>query len=301
MAKMFYSAEQAAQKLGKTVEDLQKLVRSGKIREFRDGDAIHYKVEDVDKLAPADLGAGSDSEIVLEPADESDIVLAASGSDALSLEEFEVEDESGGTRATAEKKKDKEGTVVSSVGVSVFDDDELDEVVDPLAQTAISDVANLGLDGAGSGSGILDLTRESDDTSLGSELLDEIYTGEEEATVEMGDDTRAGLDEAADEPSTADEEGIFERQGQRDGGQRGVTVTSVEYAPDALSAGLTALMVVATAVMLFAGLAAAAMVRGVLPGMVESVYNNMAYYAGGAALVAVLATVVTFLLAKRSS
>jgi hypothetical protein len=58
--------------------------------------------------------------------------------------------------------------VVPSVGVNVFDDDELDEMVDPLAQTAVIDVAGLGIEGMGSGSGILDLTRESDDTSLGA-------------------------------------------------------------------------------------------------------------------------------------
>ena len=35
----------------------------------------------------------------------------------------------------------------------------------------------LSLESVGSGSGLLDLTRESDDTSLGAELLDEIYPG----------------------------------------------------------------------------------------------------------------------------
>jgi hypothetical protein len=35
----------------------------------------------------------------------------------------------------------------------------------------------VSLEGVGSGSGLLDLTRESDDTSLGAELLDEIAPG----------------------------------------------------------------------------------------------------------------------------
>ena len=64
--------------------------------------------------------------------------------------------------------------------------------------------------------------------------------------------------------------------------------------------GLTAAMVVATIAMLFGGLAAAAMVQGVLPGVVASVYNSMMYYAGGAVLAAVIAAAVTFLLVKRS-
>jgi hypothetical protein len=65
----------------------------------------------------------------------------------------------------------------SRSGINVFGDD--DEKVDPMAQTAISSapVADLNLEGIGSGSGLLDLTRESDDTSLGAELLDEISPG----------------------------------------------------------------------------------------------------------------------------
>ena len=37
----------------------------------------------------------------------------------------------------------------------------------------------MNLEAIGSGSGLLDLTRESDDTSLGAELLEEVYSGEE--------------------------------------------------------------------------------------------------------------------------
>jgi len=298
MAKMFYTIEEAAAKLGQTVEAIEGLVKAGKLREFRDGSTVRYKVEDVDGLAP---GSSDDSAIVLEPAEDSGVVLAASGSDVLSLAEVESDDPADDTRAT--QKKDPRGdTAVSSVGVSVFDDDELDEVVDPLAQTAVSDVAGLGLDGVGSGSGILDLTRESDDTSLGAELLDEIYSPEDEGTVEMGEATRAGLDEAITEPSsTRDEEAseIFSPETATAAGQ-GRTVTHVSFAPDALSSSLTALMVVVMFVMVFGGLAAASLVRGVTPRIIESIFQNMIVYAGGAAGVAVVASAVTFFLAKRA-
>lgn len=298
MAKMFYTVEEAAAKLGQTVEAIEGLVKAGKLREFRDGSTVRYKVEDVDGLAP---GSSDDSAIVLEPAEDSGVVLAASGSDVLSLAEVESDDPADDTRAT--QKKDPRGdTAVSSVGVSVFDDDELDEVVDPLAQTAVSDVAGLGLDGVGSGSGILDLTRESDDTSLGAELLDEIYSPEDEGTVEMGEATRAGLDEAITEPSsTRDEEAseIFSPETATAAG-RGRTVTHVSFAPDALSSSLTALMVVVMFVMVFGGLAAASLVRGVTPRIIESIFQNMIVYAGGVAGVAVVASAVTFFLAKRA-
>ena len=190
MAKMFYNAQEAAKKLGKTEEEVKDLVRAGKLREFRDAGTVNYKTADVDALVesvpasttPDDEGSASSAsgEIVLEPIEDSGINLAGSGSDILSLEEVDSDDSSAGTRAAdQETDKKKEDTVVPSIGVNVFDDDELDEVVDPLAQTAITDVAGLGLEGTGSGSGILDLTRESDDTSPGEELLEEIYSDED--------------------------------------------------------------------------------------------------------------------------
>jgi hypothetical protein len=70
------------------------------------------------------------------------------------------------------------GSQGSRPGVDVFQNDEV-ERVDPSAQTAIA--PGIGeapsADQVGSGSGLLDLTRESDDTSLGAELLDEIAPG----------------------------------------------------------------------------------------------------------------------------
>ena len=62
-------------------------------------------------------------------------------------------------------------------GITIFDVDESNRV-DPSAQTAINTAQNeqLNLEGVGSGSGLLDLTRESDDTSLGA-VFDELTPG----------------------------------------------------------------------------------------------------------------------------
>ena len=220
MAKMFYSAKEAAQKLDKTVDQLKSMVRSGTLREFRDAGQVNYKVEDIDALAgPADsamgdsdLSSASASDILLEPVEDSSIELSPAGSDIVSLEESSAGDTASGT--TAAGRKAKEDTVVPSVGVNVFDDDELDEHVDPLAQTAVSDLAGLGMEGTGSGSGILDLTRESDDTSLGRELLDEIYTDDEEGSsashsdIQIGEGTQAGLADSATEEATHSDPGL---------------------------------------------------------------------------------------------
>jgi len=98
MAKSFYGAEEAAKKLDKTLAELTELVRSGKLREFRDGNEVRYKAQDIESLAPTDEdGASASDAIVLEPSDLSSIVLAATGSDVLSLEEIESGDSSADT------------------------------------------------------------------------------------------------------------------------------------------------------------------------------------------------------------
>lgn len=319
MAKMFYNAKEAAEKLGRSEADLKTLVREGKLREFRDAGSINYKVTDVDGLlaksappkpsAKATSSGSQSGEIVLEPAnDDSGVSIAPGGSDIVALEAVDAEDTATGARLS---KKAKEGSSIPSVGVNVFDDDELDEHVDPLAQTAVSDVAGLGLDGSGGGSGILDLTRESDDTSLGRELLDEIYTGEGEPPAapaakkpapkkkaEIDDGTRAGLDQAV---SATDEE-MEEVSAAADAAMpraRAVAVPVYEFAPDSTTRALTAAMVAAVAVMWIGGLAAAAMVRTTLPGLLQTVYDNLLIFTGAGLVVPGLAGGITYMLAKR--
>lgn len=297
MAKSFYSADEAAAKLGVGTEELVKLAREGKIREFRDAGKVNYRVDEIDAMAVRN-SAQESGELVLEPAEEdSGLELAlGSGSDVLSLDDVD-------RKADAARKKEdrKEGTVVPSVGVSVFDDDELDELVDPLAQTQVSE-AGIGFEGIGSGSGILDLTRESDDTSLGAELLDEIVPTEED-TLEMGDATRAGLVDAIAE-DTADEAESLERTPaiKTRGGARPAAVTRVrtEYAPDAASTALTGMLFVGLLISLVGLLTGASMVRGVQPAILSEIHKNLAIFAGGSAGVALLVGAISYFVARRS-
>lgn len=320
MAKSFYSAQQAAERLGKSEDELKDLVRDGTIREFRDAGSVNYRVDDIEKAAVTlglgDSGSGgsdvqplssgsASGEILLEPADDSSIELSPSGSDILSLEEVET-DTADDTSAGTKPGRAKEDTAVPSVGISVFDDEDLDEHVDPLAQTAISDVGGLGMEGSGSGSGILDLAKsESDDTSLGAELLDEIYTGDDDASeATTSEDTRAGMEQVtSDDSGTVDDEDFTADAGEGAAvGVSGAVVRQVvEYPPDAVSTALTAGLFVAVMVMWFAGLAGAAMVRGVIPGLLEVVSDHLAIFAGGSMGVTIIAAGVTFFVAKRSS
>ena len=315
MAKMFYTAAEAAEKLGKTEDDLKALARQGQLREFRDAGTTNYKIEDIDKLVPesgaassggssamleldpidaADSAAG---EITLEPVEDSGVELAPSGTDILAFDKLDFDD-----TATGAQSPSSEGSSVPSVGVSVFDDDDGDDEADPLAKTAVTDLAGLALEGSGSGSGIMDLARESDDTSLGQELLDEIYTDDVEATTDMGDDTRAGLDDAMPEATSEDEEAPeVEVAAQATAATAVGIADATVVADDPWTSAVTAVLGVGVIVLGFGGLAAAALVRDTVPGLVDLLNDNMMIFAGGALGLVAIAGGVAFLLAKRSS
>ncbi|MBN2212012.1 MAG: helix-turn-helix domain-containing protein [Sedimentisphaerales bacterium] len=205
MAKMFYSLEEVKQKLGMSDEAIKALVAEGRLREFRDGQRIMYKVDDVNALAGGreeDLGlAGSGGPISL--ADESGILggskpgmaggdsaeinLAGDTGSSIGLVPGDSADQISLDDTGPASEDQKDDTVITSHGVNVLDDSDGElELADPLAQTQIApDFGDqVHLDSGSSGSGLLDLTREADDTSLGAELLDEIYPGGDEGQVE---------------------------------------------------------------------------------------------------------------------
>jgi hypothetical protein len=164
MAKMYYSEQETLEKLGVTHAELMDMVRQGKLRAYADGTKKVFKVPDVDGLSGGgDSGASSASSIQLAPVD-----LSSTGS-AIDLTDTESSRTGSGVA--------KSYTVVTSEGISIFDDEELElESADPMAKTRIAPSLDeqIGLEGVNAGSGLLDLTRESDDTSLGAEVLDHI-------------------------------------------------------------------------------------------------------------------------------
>ena len=76
---------------------------------------------------------------------------------------------------------------------------------------------------------------------------------------------------------------------------------ATEAGPDALATGLMVAMIVAVVVMWFAGLAGAAMVRGVVPALLQTAYDNLLICAGGALGVAVIGGGAGFLMARKGS
>ncbi len=60
MAGMFYSLKEAAQKLGVAEDQVKQLAKDGKLREFRDGSNLLFKIEEVNALLAEGVGLTSD-------------------------------------------------------------------------------------------------------------------------------------------------------------------------------------------------------------------------------------------------
>ncbi len=165
MAKMFYSVQEASQKLGMDEEKVRELGASGKLQVFRDRDKLMFKRDQVDELAEQSTEASAAS----------GTAPGLSGS-AISLQDSQ--DTAVDLSADSHTAALDDSSQAS--GVNVFETGEVDSA-DPKAQTRVTQAADedeLALESVGSGSGLLDLTRESDDTSLGAELLDELNLGD---------------------------------------------------------------------------------------------------------------------------
>lgn len=208
MAKMFYRFEEAKQVLGMSDEQLKQMTREGKLREFRDGTQVMYKADQVDALR-SELGLGGDS-VDLGPSDTggpiglADTKASTSSGSVISLADTTSKDDTAtdmglssntGSGTAISPSQSGSGTAIglagtntgsaiglantgTASGISVLG---LDEGGNADANAATAMGGSFGgepsLEAMGSGSGLLDLSRERDDTSLGAPVLDEITGG----------------------------------------------------------------------------------------------------------------------------
>jgi len=185
------------------------------------------------------------------------------------------------------------GSVGSRQGINVFGDDT-HMGADPMAQTAMpgaGSMADLNLEGIGSGSGLLDLTRESDETSLGAELLDEISP------------SGKGGGRPLAPPDTGSMAGI-KLDAPRGGVVRGATGVATVEAFDPWAAAFGAMSLGVGFVVLFALFVLASGVIGVQPDMIKSMDGNSNAFllvAGVGAVVAVVFLVFGKLIGMSAS
>ncbi|HVP10823.1 MAG TPA: helix-turn-helix domain-containing protein [Phycisphaerae bacterium] len=188
------------------------------------------------------------------------------------------------------KPPPKEEAKPGKVGISVFDDDELPITADPMGETQIS-AGVPELESVGSGSGLLDLTRESDDTSLGAELLDVISPSEAADTETEGEAVE--VVEAAEtiEDSGPEAMEVVEAAEAPAEEEAPVLVSPRKRAPAAMR-GAVPLNVCAGLGLLglaVAALATAGAIQGVWPSFLSVIAKDIPHYAafGGLAIIAV--------------
>ncbi|MFN0132786.1 MAG: hypothetical protein ACKVW3_09715 [Phycisphaerales bacterium] len=150
MAKLFYSLEEAAAKLKRSEADVKQLASSGQLQEFRDRDRLMFKVDQVDLLA-----GGGEEEAVIPLAESGEMGAISLASDS-------------GTGMNLESPKEQ-------TGISIFEADQTEDA-DPSAVTQVTEAGSpeLAMEGSAGGSGLLDMAREADDTSLGKDLMQEV-------------------------------------------------------------------------------------------------------------------------------
>ena len=181
MAKMFYTVEEAAAKLGKSVDEITAMASSGALQSFKQDDQDMFRVEQIDMLATSEDDLG-DLDIGLEDSGEADPLSLSGSTPAMDLAAASSGDEgddgldldlSGGDIGLEDSAAAAEDSFLAGSGVSAFEGGDAPKEGDDLLDD------DLSLETVGSGSGLLDLTRESDDTSLGAELLDEVYSSDD--------------------------------------------------------------------------------------------------------------------------
>jgi len=293
MAGEYYSVQEACERLGITEDELRNLVREGRLREFRDASGMMYRAGEIDSLAaemgrpqepaapepaaPAPAGEPAaepeqpapEQPAAEEPASEESSVFALeagdSGAGKTDVFSLETSDEGGGEKTSSG----------SGSSISLLDDLESITIpADPLAETV---VAAGELDSGGSGSGLLDLARESDDTSLGAELYDEFAEGEAQ-------------------PEAAAAEAI-----QPEPVEYAMAPTAAAEPVDPMVPGFVGMAVVGLITLLIAGMAVSAAVVDAWPSVLAGLYSNLWLYLLGAVLAAGVFWLIGWMLGRQTA
>lgn len=264
--KMYYTEDEAAEALGVSLDELSTYVRDDKLRVFQDGTRKMFKVDEVDSVLAQSETLKTGDEITLTPVSEDDEVTLV---------------DADGPAADS-----KEDTVITAEGISIFDEEDLEiEAADPMAKTQIAPSMEdqIAIDGVGSGSGLLDLTRESDDTSLGAEVLDHI-DGMEDA---VGTGMAAMQEEPIPDIPPAPEVTYVEAPATEE-------LDAGSGLFNGMAVGLALVMVVLTSVTLSA-------LMGDLPEYLMELRKNVPMVLGGAVVVVLIGSIIGLLIGKGAA
>ncbi len=149
MSKIFLTIQEASERLGKSVEEVNQLISEGKLQEFKQDDQMMVKSDQVELVATGD--GGMDDSVLGDQISLEDSFTAVLDLDA------------GRSSGSAISLADSN----EATGISAFDT--------ALGQEAQGTDDDMNLDSFGSGSQLLELTRESDDSMAGAELMNQSF------------------------------------------------------------------------------------------------------------------------------
>ena len=325
MAKLFYTLSEACERLGKTEDELQEMVESHQLEEMRDGNQIMFKRQQVDLIA-GDAEADDSDELDLDigltgGGSGLSMGLSDSGTNAPSAGTDLTEDiPSGGSGYGMSDSGTGLGLGGSSAGLDLggsgfgfdlgdsgsgagldlgdsgaasglgasFDGGEDEDS----AETRVADALDeeLSLEAVGSGSGLLDLTNESDDTSLGAELLEEVW--EDDGSGEFNANA-TGLFGAAEETETPAQVAVDTPMGLP------VAMVVQEYDGKWSGAGV-GLLLGAVVALLAVSVMLVTSIMGVSPKLATMVTGDFLVWGGGFLGFAIVAGLIGMFIGKAS-
>ena len=224
----YYDMQEVMDKLHKNEDAIQELVKQGKLHQYMDSGKAVFKAEDVNALVEEIVGLDISS-VGLEPIG-SEVDFELEETSELQIEPDEQESPKGSGPDDMELdlepdmpgQKESEGgfglsqigdltmadTNVGTVGINILSGtgDAYKLTEDTKAETQAADIddldsldADANLESFGSGSGLLDLSLQADDTSLGAVLDDILPTGAEAGGADFPVSEGVGLmDESED-------------------------------------------------------------------------------------------------------
>jgi excisionase family DNA binding protein len=327
MAGMFYSIREVAEKLGKSEDEVRQLVKAGQLREFRDGPNLLFKMDEVAGLMgdtgvmAAKKGGEKPAAPQQKPEEEEEILLAPEtpGKTVDSTPDNDIRGQASSPLGEEIELTDADTQIVEE-GIKVLGEtdtaealkDTGDETFKGLGETPAKEASleeiekDVSLDTFGSGSGLLDLSLQADDTSLGG-ILDEIYTpggeGKAPSAAAAGPDSAAGsaMEVAAEADQILSEAQFPEPQVSAAAVAAGAYI---EAEPDAMSNAMGIMLFIPLLAVIYTTIVSIAGFSNVMP-MVLSVVRNVQgliwYIAIGLAVAAVVITGVGAMMGREKT
>lgn len=321
MAGMFYSIKEVSEKLGKSEDDVRQLVKAGRLREFRDGPNLLFKVDEVNSLMSdtglmevrKETGKSAPADKPAEPKPQAEPAVEKP---AAPTPETEAEAEEILLAPETPEKPGEEiqltdaDTQIVEEGIKVLGETDTAEALEgdtggetfkglsgtPAAgkEASLEEIEkDVSLDTFGSGSGLLDLSLQADDTSLGG-ILDEIYTPGGEGKAPAAAAPAAGSAEGSAMEVAAEADQILS-EGQFPETPVAPAVGAaaqayIEPEPDAMSNAMGVMLFIPLIAVIYTAIVAVAGFSNMMPTILKPVQGFIWYIAGGLAAASLLIT-----------